>query len=66
MFKRVFVQSAKSHTDRIMESKFKMLLRDLPVGKDLYVSGNGRLIKRVTPEAATPATGQQSTGAWRR
>ena len=37
----MFVQSAKSHTDRIMELNFKMFLRDLPVGKDLYVAGTG-------------------------
>lgn len=33
-FAKVFVRSAKSHTDRIMESNFKTLLRDLPTGKD--------------------------------
>ena len=44
-FAKVYVRSAKSHTDRIMEINFKTLLRDLPLGKDFYMAGNGRLIK---------------------
>lgn len=33
-FTKVYLRSAKSHTDQIMESNFKTLLRDLLPGKD--------------------------------
>lgn len=65
-FAKVYVRSAKSHSDRIMELNFKTLLRDLPAGKDFYISGNGRLIKRESPEEAAGATGDRRSAAARR
>ncbi|KAK7913157.1 hypothetical protein WMY93_013368 [Mugilogobius chulae] len=54
-FRKVYIRTAKSHTDRVMEENFKVLLRDLPNGKDYYVSGNGKLLRRTAPDAAPPS-----------
>lgn len=44
---RVFVSTAKSHAERLMEINLRTLLREIPVAKDYYLAGNGRLVKRV-------------------
>lgn len=57
-FKKAYVQLTKSHTNCIMESNCKALLlltTYLPAGKDFFISGNGRLIKQGSSEAATGA-----------
>ncbi|KAJ0022556.1 hypothetical protein NQD34_014690 [Periophthalmus magnuspinnatus] len=56
-FKKVYIKTAKSHMDRVMEENFKVLLRDLPNGKDYYVSSNGKLLRRGAPDAAPPLRG---------
>lgn len=48
-FGRVFISSAKSHAERLMEINLRTL-REIPAAKDYYVAGNGRLVKRVGPE----------------
>lgn len=65
-FKKVYVRSAKSHTDQIMESNFKALLHEVPTGKDFYISGKGTLIKREAPEAAAGRTADRSSAGVRR
>lgn len=49
-FGNVYIQSAKSHAERLVELNFRTLLRELPLGKDFFVSTNGRLIKRQHPD----------------
>ena len=63
-FAKVCPFSKVSH--QIMESNFKTLLLDLLAGKDFYISGNGRLIKRDSMEAAAGATGERRSAAARR
>lgn len=45
-YRKVYIRSAKSHTDRLIELNFKTLLREFPNGKDYYVTGSGRLTRR--------------------
>ena len=45
-FSRVYIQSAKSHAERLIDLNFRTLLREIPKGKDFYITGNGRLVKR--------------------
>ncbi|KAL7396471.1 hypothetical protein ABVT39_006332 [Epinephelus coioides] len=45
-YERVYVKSAKSHTEHLIEINFKTILKELPQGKDYFVMGNGRLVKR--------------------
>ncbi|KAK7929363.1 hypothetical protein WMY93_005758 [Mugilogobius chulae] len=45
-FQRVFVASAKSHAERLLDLNFRALLRETFVGKDFYLAANGRLVKR--------------------
>ena len=51
-FKKVYLRAAKSHTDWILESNFKMLLQVIPAGKDFYIAGNERLMKQTGSPAA--------------
>lgn len=51
-FERVYIRSAKSHVDCLIELNFRTLLRELPtVGKDFYITGNGRVMKRSPVDA---------------
>uniref|UniRef100_A0AAV2LMD3 Uncharacterized protein n=1 Tax=Knipowitschia caucasica TaxID=637954 RepID=A0AAV2LMD3_KNICA len=50
-YRKFYIKTANSHTDRVMEENFKVLLRDMPNGKDYYVSGNGKLVRRGETEA---------------
>ena len=45
-FSRVYIRSAKSHTDRLIETNFKTLLKEFPGGSEFYVAGNGRLRRK--------------------
>uniref|UniRef100_A0AAV2JG05 Uncharacterized protein n=1 Tax=Knipowitschia caucasica TaxID=637954 RepID=A0AAV2JG05_KNICA len=58
-FKKVF-RSAKSHTERVMEENFKVLLHNLPNGSDYFVSGNGRVLRRGDRGARAPAASVRS------
>ena len=51
-FKRVFIKSAKSHVERLLELNARTLLRELPQGRSYRVSGNGRILRRQGTEAA--------------
>ena len=51
-FKRVFIQSAQSHVERLLELNALTLLRELPQGKSYRVSANGRILRRQGNEAA--------------
>ena len=43
-FKRVWLRSSKSHTDRVAEMNFKKILQLVPGGDKLKISGNGKII----------------------
>ncbi|KAK7925469.1 hypothetical protein WMY93_007779 [Mugilogobius chulae] len=49
-YKRVYVSSAKSHAERLMDFNLRTLLREIPSAKDYYLAGNGRLLKRSPAE----------------
>ena len=51
-FKRVFIQSAKSHVEWLLELNARTLLRELPQGRSYRMSGNGRILRRQGNEAA--------------
>ncbi len=50
----MFLKSAKSHAERLIEINFKTMLREMPQGKDYFITVKGRLEKR------------DGTAAWRR
>ena len=52
VFKRVFIQSAKSNVERLLELNARTLLRELPQGRSYRVSANGRILHRQGNEAA--------------
>lgn len=43
---RVFVSSAKSYAERLMEINLRTLISEIPAAKGYFVAGNGRLVKR--------------------
>ena len=45
-FKRVYLEGAKSHVERLIEINTRALLRELPQGRTYRVAGNGRLLRR--------------------
>ena len=51
-YKRVFIQSAKSHVERLLELNARTILRELPQGRSYRVSGNGRILRRQGNETA--------------
>lgn len=65
-YNRVYIRSAKTHTERLLELNFKTLLDELPQGRQFYVAGNGRLRKRqvtgLAPGAVGNERGEDGTG----
>ena len=53
-FRRIYIRSAKSHTERLVELNFRTLLDEIPTRRQFYITGNGRVRKR---PAATGADG---------
>ena len=45
-FKRVYLEGAKSHVERLIEINTRAILRELPQGRAYRVAGNGRLLRR--------------------
>ena len=46
-FKNVYLRSSMSHIERLSQLNFKTLLSELPQGKDLRLTGNGRIIRKL-------------------
>ena len=46
VYEKVYVKSAKSHAERLIEINFKTILKEMPHGKNYFITGNGRLVKR--------------------
>ena len=65
IFKKVYVSSAKSHTERLVDLNFRALLREIPAGKDFYVAANGRLVKRTPPGVGLGARRESASGPGR-
>lgn len=43
-FSRVYINSAKSHAERLIELNFCNLLQEIPKGKNFYITGNGQMV----------------------
>ena len=54
-FKKVYLCSSKSHTDRLIETNFKTLLHEIPNGNLYCLAGNGRILKKFESESAAGA-----------
>lgn len=52
-FRRVFIHAAKSHAERLISDNFRTLLSELPIGKEYFLTGTGRLRRREQKEAAS-------------
>ena len=61
-FSKVYVSSAKSHAERLMELNFRTLIRETAVGKDFYVTGNGRMVKRTQSSQRAGKDGSRADG----
>jgi hypothetical protein len=49
-FKKVFIRSSKTHTERIVELNARTLLKQMPNGHRFRIAGNGRIIERKTED----------------
>ena len=64
-FRNIYIRSSKTHTDRIMDYNFKMLITELiPNNASEYtIAGNGKLIKKTLPvNTHQPTTGEKNPG----
>ena len=62
-FKRVYLRSSKSHSERLLEVNIKTLLSEIPNGTQYRVAGNGRLVKKDFPSAQQPVSHHVPTSA---
>ena len=46
-FDRIFLRSSQSHMERLMDINFRTILSEIPHGKSLRITRNGRIVKRV-------------------
>ena len=46
IFRNIFIQSSKSHVERLLELNARTLLRELPTCRAYRVSANGRILKK--------------------
>ncbi len=53
MIKNFYIHSAKSLIERLINLNFRTLLKELPLGKEYFLAGNGRLMKRNQDDAAS-------------
>lgn len=60
-YSRVFIRSAKTHAERLIELNFKTLLDELHLSHNFYIAGNGRLRRR--QETGAGAAGSTGGGA---
>ena len=45
-FRRVYLEGAKSHVERLIEINTRAILRELPQGRAYRVAGNGQILRR--------------------
>jgi hypothetical protein len=54
-FRKVFLRTSMSHTDRILQMNFREILKELPNGDTYRIAANGRVLKKDdSPERDTP------------
>ena len=53
-YDKVYIRSAKSHTERLIDLNFRALLDEMPSGKDFFIAGNGRVVRRDTNREREP------------
>ncbi len=51
-FKNVYINSAKTHAERLIDLNFRTLLKELPLGKEFILARNGRLLRRTQTDDA--------------
>ena len=45
-YRNAYLRSSKTHTERLINLKFRTLLRELPNGRNYRVAGNGRVVSK--------------------
>lgn len=60
-FQKVYIRSAKTHTERLIELNFRTLLDEIPSRRQFYISGNGT-VRRRTTGADDNRDGEQTEG----
>ena len=45
-FLKVYIRSAKTHTERMIELNFRTLLDEIPSRQQIYIAGNRRVRRR--------------------
>ena len=48
-YRRVYIRSSQSHSDRIMQQSLQTILSDIPNGERYRVTGHGKIVKKDNP-----------------
>lgn len=64
-FKHVYIRSAQSHEERLMRQNLEFLMKELPNGNELRLTGNGRLVRKTddSSQAEGPGSSQEGRGS---
>lgn len=57
-YRGVYIRSSMSHTDRIMQQNFQIILNEIPNGEKFRITANGKVVKKDD----NPAMGQWTRG----
>ena len=49
-YANVFIKSAKSHVEQVMNANFNLILNEMSNGQDYFINDNGRMIKKSRTE----------------
>lgn len=63
-FNKVYVSSAKSHAERLMDLNFRTVIRETAVGKDFYLEANGHMVKWTQSPLRAVREGLSADGAY--
>lgn len=56
-YSTVYINTAKSHTERLLDLNLKTLLEEIPSGKDFFFTSNGRLVRKKRSDTQPGAHG---------
>ena len=61
VYRSVFIKTAKSHTEQIMDANFNVVLNEMNNGRSYYISDNGRIRQKASDNRDGGRTGVSST-----
>ena len=57
VYRSVFIKTAKSHTEQILDANFNVVLNEMKNGRSYYISDNGRIRQKASDNRDGGRTG---------